>query len=223
MIRRPPRSTLFPYTTLFRSRPGVQARSTRALALSGRPTREAEVQAAERYHVQSGRARRVGRRVLQREAGATSRGILRKTSPSRLRVRRSASATVARGRGRTGLVHEAPATKRFGRLEGAVTATTQTSPRNYPGSCSQHEPKRPKGDDVGSADFRGFLCGGLAPVVIRKGLITQRSLVQIQPPQPRHDEGLADARAASLDYSRAHSLRGSDGRKWTVDARCRVI
>src|SRR6266581_8652914 len=26
MIRRPPRSTLFPYTTLFRSRPGWQAR-----------------------------------------------------------------------------------------------------------------------------------------------------------------------------------------------------
>src|SRR5260370_19198946 len=27
MIRRPPRSTLFPYTTLFRSRRGIQARS----------------------------------------------------------------------------------------------------------------------------------------------------------------------------------------------------
>src|SRR5687768_17995244 len=27
MIRRPPRSTLFPYTTLFRSRPGSDARS----------------------------------------------------------------------------------------------------------------------------------------------------------------------------------------------------
>src|SRR3712207_8335938 len=27
MIRRPPRSTLFPYTTLFRSRPGLQQRA----------------------------------------------------------------------------------------------------------------------------------------------------------------------------------------------------
>src|SRR3712207_8549474 len=29
MIRRPPRSTLFPYTTLFRSRPGVRDRRSR--------------------------------------------------------------------------------------------------------------------------------------------------------------------------------------------------
>src|SRR5688572_32315601 len=29
MIRRPPRSTLFPYTTLFRSAPGVRARGDR--------------------------------------------------------------------------------------------------------------------------------------------------------------------------------------------------
>src|SRR3712207_9321019 len=35
MIRRPPRSTLFPYTTLFRSRPGA----ARALAARGRPAR----------------------------------------------------------------------------------------------------------------------------------------------------------------------------------------
>src|SRR2546426_7412819 len=37
MIRRPPRSTLFPYTTLFRSRglvPGSEAASARALDLS---------------------------------------------------------------------------------------------------------------------------------------------------------------------------------------------
>src|SRR3989441_12549306 len=35
MIRRPPRSTLFPYTTLFRSRSGCAARTTRR---SGRPS-----------------------------------------------------------------------------------------------------------------------------------------------------------------------------------------
>src|SRR5260370_1471525 len=36
MIRRPPRSTLFPYTTLFRSRPDVDARCQSAIsALSG--------------------------------------------------------------------------------------------------------------------------------------------------------------------------------------------
>jgi hypothetical protein len=83
---------------------GVQARSTRALALSGRPTREAEVQAAEGYHVQSRLGSRVGRRVLQRDWRDES-GILRETSPSRLRLHRSASATVARGQGRQGLVN----------------------------------------------------------------------------------------------------------------------
>src|SRR3712207_7149927 len=31
MIRRPPRSTLFPYTTLFRSEPGLQARRCRGV------------------------------------------------------------------------------------------------------------------------------------------------------------------------------------------------
>lgn len=45
-------------------------------------------------------------------------------------------------------------------------AKTPTSPRNYPGSCSQREPKRPKGDDVRSANLRGVVCGALAPVSI---------------------------------------------------------
>src|SRR5690349_22906600 len=36
MIRRPPRSTLFPYTTLFRSRAGATGRPARCGALGGR-------------------------------------------------------------------------------------------------------------------------------------------------------------------------------------------
>src|SRR2546427_6879912 len=39
MIRRPPRSTLFPYTTLFRSRAGERARRCRAGAAWGRARR----------------------------------------------------------------------------------------------------------------------------------------------------------------------------------------
>src|SRR5256886_11628862 len=39
MIRRPPRSTLFPYTTLFRSRCAWVSASTRAGAPSSRPMR----------------------------------------------------------------------------------------------------------------------------------------------------------------------------------------
>src|SRR3712207_8766399 len=43
MIRRPPRSTLFPYTTLFRSRPGCgrEVGSTVGAVLSGRRDAEA--------------------------------------------------------------------------------------------------------------------------------------------------------------------------------------
>src|SRR6266404_2956320 len=37
MIRRPPRSTLFPYTTLFRSGPGLGVRRLRAGQLGERP------------------------------------------------------------------------------------------------------------------------------------------------------------------------------------------
>src|SRR2546427_8423424 len=39
MIRRPPRSTLFPYTTLFRSRIGVLARAPPRARPAGRATR----------------------------------------------------------------------------------------------------------------------------------------------------------------------------------------
>src|SRR5436190_10003715 len=40
MIRRPPRSTLFPYTTLFRSHPSRDRRSPRSHASSRRSTRD---------------------------------------------------------------------------------------------------------------------------------------------------------------------------------------
>ena len=42
----------------------------------------------------------------------------------------------------------------------------QTSPRNYPGSCSQREPKRPKADGARSANLRGVVWGALGPVSI---------------------------------------------------------
>src|SRR6266436_3470122 len=37
---------------------------------------------------------------------------------------------------------------------GSPQEATQTSPRNYPGSCSQPEPRRAKLIDVRSADFK---------------------------------------------------------------------
>ena len=45
-----------------------------------------------------------------------------------------------------------------------LSVTAQTTLWNYAGSRSQREPKRPKGDAVRSADFRGVVCGALAPV-----------------------------------------------------------
>src|SRR4030095_9820233 len=56
----------------------------------------------------------------------------------------------------------------------------KTSPRNYPGSCSQREPKKPKGDDMRSAHLRGVVCGALAPVSIWKGLITHCTCIWVQ-------------------------------------------
>ena len=45
----------------------------------------------------------------------------------------------------------------------AYRARTQISPRTYPGSCSQREPKSPKGDDVRIAHFCGTLSVALFP------------------------------------------------------------
>src|SRR3712207_7561550 len=77
MIRRPPRSTLFPYTTLFRSgRRGAQ----------GRPAREPElhrVRARERDdlpHVHGGGARPVRRPVPLLPAGAHAQAADRKST-----------------------------------------------------------------------------------------------------------------------------------------------
>src|SRR5260370_32825553 len=50
MIRRPPRSTLFPYTTLFRSsprRPNLCARPRASASLSGVPGKDAEARSEE--------------------------------------------------------------------------------------------------------------------------------------------------------------------------------
>src|SRR3712207_8799639 len=72
MIRRPPRSTLFPYTTLFRSRelPGDQ-RGAGVAAARGRQARE---WAAARRRPQRGQARRVaygGERARPRDRKST--------------------------------------------------------------------------------------------------------------------------------------------------------
>src|SRR4051812_49643278 len=65
MIRRPPRSTLFPYTTLFRSRRGAQQRGG-PLRLGLRPVRRGRRRA--RQALEEGRPRRTGRRPSRRRS-----------------------------------------------------------------------------------------------------------------------------------------------------------
>jgi hypothetical protein len=64
-------------------------------------------------------------------------------------------------------------------------AATQTSPRNYPGSCSQRTPKRAKVTCVKSANLRRVVCGALALASNREGLIAHCAAVRNQPPRDR--------------------------------------
>src|SRR3712207_8333439 len=69
MIRRPPRSTLFPYTTLFRSRPEVARHHARCRSLylgcaAERPQRIAELQ-QERLKLLAFAKGRLGRSVFE--------------------------------------------------------------------------------------------------------------------------------------------------------------
>src|SRR3712207_9008046 len=68
MIRRPPRSTLFPYTTLFRSPPGVHGR--RALEGPARANRTAAERGS--HHARAGQAVPRERRARLRSEEHTS-------------------------------------------------------------------------------------------------------------------------------------------------------
>src|SRR5689334_24196232 len=77
MLRRPPRSTLFPYTTLFRSGPALPPR------FHPSPNRLAELSSALADalvldHVENGERRCLGNRVA--DVGATDRRVARRRS-----------------------------------------------------------------------------------------------------------------------------------------------
>ena len=96
--------------------------------------------------------------------------------------------------GRRADCYPTPLTARKSRL---LPRGTQTSPRNYPGSCSQREPNRPKGDDARSANLRCVVCGSLAPGVDLKRAHNPKVAGSNPAPATMHDEGLADADAAN--------------------------
>jgi len=52
------------------------------------------------------------------------------------------------------------------RCERGSRLLARTLPRNYPGSCSQREPKKPKASYIKSANRRAVVCSALAPVSI---------------------------------------------------------
>src|SRR3712207_7009766 len=64
MIRRPPRSSLFPYTTLFRSEPVVLRQAARA----GEPARGGRARVGDRDHEVGARRRRLAREDLAHPA-----------------------------------------------------------------------------------------------------------------------------------------------------------
>src|SRR3712207_7777736 len=72
MIRRPPRSTLFPYTTLFRSRPLLRQRAE----LSGRAGRPGEGGAGEDRGADGQAVRRSGERSEEHTSELQSRQYL---------------------------------------------------------------------------------------------------------------------------------------------------
>src|SRR5215216_2378004 len=96
MIRRPPRSTLFPYTTLFRSRrPG---RPARRASLCSAPLREGD---RARGGAGGGRRERGGRERRGLPAGhpADPRGLPRLARRSRLPARGARRRRIDRGAG----------------------------------------------------------------------------------------------------------------------------
>ena len=62
---------------------------------------------------------------------------------------------------------------------------------------SRREPKRPKDDDVRSANLRGVVCGLLAPVPIWEGAHNPKVAGSNPAPATMKDEGLADVEAAN--------------------------
>src|SRR5712691_8489965 len=81
-----------------------------------------------------------------------------------------------------------------------VGTTTQTLPSNYPGSCSQREPKSAEADDVRSPNSRCFVCGALALALIREGLITHCAGVQSHSWRPSKIERLRRVAGGSLGF-----------------------
>src|SRR2546430_13327068 len=74
MIRRPPRSTLFPYTTLFRSREGIRCPQQVPLALGGHPIRHSAARARSEEHTSElqSQSNLVCRLLLEKKKKATN-------------------------------------------------------------------------------------------------------------------------------------------------------
>src|SRR2546425_1268798 len=91
MIRRPPRSTLFPYTTLFRSnrqrrrksRQGIIKRADNSQGESGRLSRQAQRRSSDRHNSRPAHGRTAGRQTHSYSTWSSITGKLRTTTSRR--------------------------------------------------------------------------------------------------------------------------------------------
>src|SRR5687767_265567 len=115
MLRRPPRSTLFPYTTLFRSRGALWSQPRRLCPWARRPPRQEPRRRHSSPRSPAETARRIGQPRLRPAAPAPPRPRARRPAPSSaglLRRRRQAEAAVVVAR----LQHERAAGAPLARL-----------------------------------------------------------------------------------------------------------
>src|SRR2546425_10374443 len=117
MIRRPPRSTLFPYTTLFRSHlPGRLAREPLLLHArwSGLPRRSSGLLSQGKHRTTGERRRGRGRPGLRERPHRCDDRLLLPADPLGRQPGASGSVRIARPRARTGdPVDESPVRRRF--------------------------------------------------------------------------------------------------------------
>src|SRR5262245_20353996 len=83
-----------------------------------------------------------------------------------------------------------------GKVNSYRRVTTQTSPRNYPGSCSQRQPKRPKAAYVRSAKFTRRCLWRVGSSLGLKRPHNPKVAGSNPAPATMNDEGLADVETA---------------------------
>src|SRR2546426_499624 len=199
MIRRPPRSTLFPYTTLFRSRDAGRARR----APRGDPARRAAPPIGRRGRVRRsprgrrGRPRPFGRRRRPLLREGVRHGDVRRARPLRRRSRHGRPLPPERHRQRGQARRDPRRRPRDGRRRPGVRA--HRAPR-------RHRPPLPRPDHLRRARRAGVAAGG-APGRGPRPCGDRRPALDGHPPRAL-GEVRADLRGGGHDRAHARTDRG---------------